>query len=89
MASVKIKNATVEGVFAGKGFRCSTSYKDQQGNDRKDYYKVWTENTPKEGDVLDIEGLLRVRIEEYTNRDGEAKTIAAVHINNPKIEYII
>ena len=89
MASVDIKNATVEGVFEGKGFRCSTTYKDQQGNERKDYYKVWTSNTPKQGEIVDVSGLLTVRIENYTNREGEEKTVAAVHVNNPTINYIL
>lgn len=89
MAYVNIKNATIENVYEGKGFRASTAYKTRDGADRKEYYKIWTPESVSVGDVVDVAGTLTVRLEEFTGDDGQMKSYAAIHVNNPKIEVLL
>lgn len=84
MAYVNIKNATIENVYEGKGFRASTAYKTRDGAERKEYFKIWTAESVSVGDVVDVAGTLTVRLEEY-----EGSSYAAIHVNNPKIEVLI
>lgn len=86
MAQVKITNAVVAFTNA-KGFTAKAQVKDFMGETRDEYYKVWTDQKFKEGDVVEIIGDLSARIEEYTDkRTGQAKTAAAIHVNNPIIK---
>ena len=85
MAYVNIKNATIENVYEGKGFRASTAYKTRDGADRKEYYKIWTPEPVAVGDVVDVSGVLTVRLEEFEG----SSPYAAIHVNNPKIEVLI
>lgn len=82
MATVTIENAKVARIIEGYGFKATEDFKLQSGETAQRWFTVWTKEQVKEGDVLLIEGDLSVKIEEYTNRDNEAKTSAAIHINN-------
>lgn len=85
MAQIKVSNATVAFVNA-KGFTAKAKVQ-VMGETRDEYYKVWTNQTVSEGDVLDITGDLSVRMEEYTDkRTNELKKGVAIHINNPVIK---
>lgn len=80
--TITITGATVEQVFEGKGFKASLTYQRSNGETGKNYYKVWTDQPVSVGNLVDIEGDLTVRVEEFTGRDGSAKQVAAVHVNN-------
>jgi hypothetical protein len=82
MAVVTIANATVARIIEGYGFKATEEIKLQSGEYGKRWFTVWTKAAAKEGDVVSVEGELSVKLEEYTNRDNEAKTSAAIHINN-------
>tara|TARA_R110000782_G_scaffold149344_1_gene241997 strand:+ start:569 stop:856 length:288 start_codon:yes stop_codon:yes gene_type:complete len=82
MAIVTIENATVARIIEGYGFKATEDFKLQSGEYGKRWFTVWTKAAVKEGDVVSLEGELSVKIEEYTNRDNEAKTSAAIHLNN-------
>lgn len=88
MAKVNIKEATVDRLITNKGFAASTTYTDRNGDLRKEKYTVWTDNTGLEvGDLLDVTGLLSVRVEEFEGDNGTVR-FASVHVNNPTITKI-
>ena len=57
-----------------------------KGEERKIYYTCWTQDRVNEGDIVSVQGLLGVKLEEFTGRDGKAKQIAAIHVNNAKVQ---
>lgn len=85
MAQVKISNATVAYINS-KGFTAKAQVK-VLGELRDEYYKVWTEEKFKEGDVVEIVGDLSVRLENYKDkRTGQDKQGVGIHVNNPIIK---
>jgi len=88
MARIDIKDATVDRLITNKGFAASTTYEDRNGELRKEKYTVWTDNTGLQpGDLLNISGLLSVRVEEFEGDNGTVR-FAAVHVNNPTVSKI-
>lgn len=88
MAIVKIKEATVDRLITDKGFAASTSYTDRNGEQRKEKFTIWGENSGLQvGDLLNIEGILSVRVEEFEGDNGTVR-YAALHVNLPKIEKV-
>ena len=85
MATVTIENAEVFRIIDGYGFKAVEKFRLKSGDEGKRYYTVWTKETVKEGDTVTIEGDLSVKIEEYTGKDNQPKTTAAVHVNNALI----
>lgn len=86
MAEVIIKEAMVQRLIPGHGFVVAESYKRRDGEIGKNYFTVWSQESVQEGDVLNIKGLLSVKLDEYQNRDGQTKQSAQAHINNAQIE---
>jgi hypothetical protein len=87
LAKVIIENATVENLLGQKGYTVSVSTKDASGSERKLYYKIWSSQVPLQGaKIAKITGDLSVRLEEYTDKNGQPKQVAAVHVNNPQLE---
>lgn len=88
MAIVKINEATVDRLITDKGFAASTSYTDRNGEQRKEKFTIWGENSGLQvGDLLNIEGILSVRVEEFEGDNGTVR-YAALHVNLPKIEKV-
>lgn len=88
MASIIIREALVERMIGNKGFSCSTSYKTREGEEKKQYFTVWSDNLEhvREGQRYDIRGLLSARLEEWDDKmTGEKRQRAAIHVNQPKI----
>lgn len=85
MAKVTIENAKVFKLIPGYGFKAVEEFKLRSGETGKRFYTVWTKETATEGDIVTIEGDLSVKIEEYTGKDNQPKTSAAVHVNNALI----
>ena len=85
MATVTIENAEVFKIITGYGFKAVEKFKLKSGDEGKRYYTVWTKESVSEGDIVTIEGDLSVKIEEYTGKDNQPKTSAAVHVNNALI----
>lgn len=83
-AKIKLEGATVVRSHKG-GFTASIPYKFQ-GEERKQYIKVWTSEQVSEGDLLDITGEPSARLSEYTDKAGVLKQVAELHINNPTIK---
>lgn len=88
MATVEIKSARIDRMIGQKGFSCSTTYVTRNGEPKKQSFTIWTEELAgyKEGDVLNIRGLLSVRLEEWDDRvSGQKRQKAAIHVNQPQI----
>lgn len=85
MAKIEIQNAEVFKIIEGYGFRAVENFKLRNGEDAKRYYTVWTDQKVTEGDVVSIQGDLSVKVEEYTDKNNQPKTSAAVHVNNARI----
>ena len=85
MAKIQIETAEVFKIIEGYGFRAVENFKLLNGEDAKRYYTIWTYQKVQEGDVVSIEGDLSVKVEEYTGKDNQPKTSAAVHVNNARI----
>ena len=85
MAKTQIETAEVFKIIEGYGFRAVENFKLRNGEDAKRYYTIWTDQKVQEGDVVSIEGDLSVKVEEYTGKDNQPKTSAAVHVNNARI----
>lgn len=81
MAFVTVRNGSVVSRNA-KGFTLCEAYTAPNGDERKTYYKVWTEETvPDSG--IEVSGILSVRLSEY---EGESRV--EIHINKPRIKVV-
>jgi len=85
MAKIEIENAEVFKIIEGYGFRAVEKLKLRNGEEAKRYYTVWTDQKVAEGDQVTISGDLTVKVEEYTDKNNQPKTSAAVHVNNARI----
>ena len=86
MAKIIIEDAKVFKIIEGYGFRAVEEFKLRNGEEAKRYFTIWTDQRVEEGQTFTITGDLSVKIEEYTNRDNEPKTSAAVHVNNAQLK---
>lgn len=87
MATITIENATVENLLGQKGYTVSTVVRDASGSEKKLYYKIWSSTPQLQGARLGkIVGDLSVRLEEYTDKNGQQKQVAAIHVNNPQFD---
>lgn len=86
MAEIKVKNAVVTRIIPNYGFKAQTTITLKSGEPKKENYTVWTDSKAQEGDVVNISGLLSVKIEEFKGREGNQVQYAAIHINNAKVE---
>lgn len=84
MALIKIEGATVAYINS-KGFTAKAPV-EIMGETRDEYYKVWTDQAVREGDLVDIVGRVSARLEEYKDkRTGDMKQGAALHVNDAKV----
>lgn len=86
MAEIKVKNATVTRIIPNYGFKAQVEVTLKSGDKKKETYTVWTDAKAQEGDIVNISGLLSVKIEEFKGREGDQVQYAAIHINNAKVE---
>jgi len=85
MAKVIIEHAEVTRVFQSKGFWAETKFKTRNGDEVIEKWTVWTNDTPDEGDVVTIDGMLSIKMERFTNDQGEEIRYSRGHVNNPQI----
>lgn len=83
MAKVSVE-LEVNRIIEGYGFK-GIEKVTIKGEERKIYYTCWTTDKVREGDTVQVQGLLGVKLEEFTGRDNKPKQIAAIHINNAKV----
>lgn len=84
MAKVSVE-LEVNRIIEGYGFK-GIEKVTIKGEERKIYYTVWTQDKVREGEYVSVQGLLGVKLEEFTGRDNKPKQIAAIHINNAKVQ---
>jgi len=87
MALIEIRDAEVTREIAGYGVVVAESYKDKSGDIRKNYYTVWTKENLRVGDLLNIKGVLTVKLDTY-EKNGQQQYKAAANVNNPTIQKV-
>jgi hypothetical protein len=90
MAIVSLRDVQVSRVFyEGRGAEVIERYKTQAGNGEK-RYTVWFDEAHglAEGSVITVDGLLGVKLEEYTNDQGEPKQKVSIFLNKPQVKKV-
>jgi hypothetical protein len=87
MASIKVKGTISRVFYEGKGIELTEAYTTKAGETINKRYTVWlkTPTTFDIGDELQVEGLYSSEIDNWTNKEGEAKQSIKVSINNPQV----
>lgn len=85
MAIVELRNAEVTRIIEGYGAVVTESYKDKNGETRKSYFTVWTKEKLDLGEVVNVKGILSVRLNSY-EKNGRMESNAESSINNAKIQ---
>jgi hypothetical protein len=87
MASIKVKGTVSRVFYEGKGLEVSEQFQTKSGESITKRYTVWLKQagTYDVGDELQVEGLYSAEIDNWTNKEGEAKQSIKVSINNPYI----
>ena len=88
MAFVTVE-ATVERVFFdGKGIGLTETYTTKDGETRTNRFTAWFDEAPglTENVTGVFSGILSTKIDEYTTKDGEQKTVVAVSLNKAKVK---
>lgn len=87
MAIIKIENATVDRLITDKGLAVSTTYMTKAGDERKEKFTVWFPNAGFNiGDTVNVEGLFSVKVDKFTNNQGEEISYAQVSVNNADVK---
>lgn len=86
MAEVIIKEAMVQRLITGYGFTVAETYKKADGEIGKAYYTIWSDFKVEEGEIVNVRGLLSVKMNEYENRAGELVQSAQASVNNATVE---
>lgn len=87
MALVELREAEVTRLINGYGAVVAEAYKDKLGETRKSYYTIWTKDPLQVGDLLNIKGVLSVKLDSY-EKNGQQEFKAVANINNPKIQKV-
>jgi hypothetical protein len=87
MASIKVKGTVSRVFYEGKGIELTEAYTTKAGETINKRYTVWLKapTTWDVGDELQVEGLYSAEIDNWTNKEGEAKQSIKVSINNPNL----
>jgi hypothetical protein len=87
MAIIKVKGAISRVFYEGKGIELVESFQSKAGETINKRYTVWLAQptTFEVGDTLQVEGLYSSEIDNWTNKEGEAKQSIKVSINNPLV----
>jgi hypothetical protein len=84
--SGEIRFANVEVVRTHKGgFTVVSAFRKNDGSEGKTYVKVWSNARVAEGDKITVLGEPSARISEYTDKQGEHKVVAELHVNNATV----
>ena len=87
MASIKVKGTISRVFYEGKGLEVVEAYETKSGETINKRFTVWLKQPGlfDVGDVVAVEGLYSAEIDNWTNKEGEAKQSIKVSINNPYI----
>jgi len=86
MAKVIVDSAEVVRTHRnGGGFAAHKKKTLRNGETLTEKYTVWTNESVEVGATVSFEGLLSVKVEEFTNDQGELIRYASIHVNEPVI----
>ena len=87
MASIKVKGTVSRVFYEGKGLEVSEQFQTKSGESITKRFTVWLKQpgTYDIGDEVLVEGLYSAEIDNWTNKEGEAKQSIKVSINNPNL----
>jgi hypothetical protein len=87
MASIKVKGTISRVFYEGKGLEVSEQFTTKSGESITKRYTVWLKQPGlfDVGDEVSVEGLFSAEIDNWTNKEGEAKQSIKVSINNPSV----
>ena len=87
MASIRVKGTISRVFYEGKGIELTEAYTTKAGETINKRYTVWLKSPTMwdVGEELTVEGLYSAEIDNWTNKEGEAKQSIKVSINNPNI----
>jgi hypothetical protein len=71
----------------GGGFSAHRKIKLRNGEIKTEKFTVWTTDPVSVGSTVAFEGILSVKVEEFTNDQGELIRYAAIHVNDPVITH--
>ena len=84
MATIEVKGEIVGLVFGNKGVQILETFKSKDGEKRDARYTAWLDaptSTLQVGQKVSSRGLLSAAIGNYTNKEGEEKTVVNLSIN--------
>jgi len=83
MAKVIVDSAEIVRVHRnGGGFSAHNKIQLRNGETKTEKYTVWTNDEVVVGQTIRLEGTLSVKMEEFTNDQGELIRYAAIHVND-------
>jgi hypothetical protein len=87
MASIKVRGTISRVFYEGKGLEVIEAYETKSGETINKRYTVWLKQPGlfDVGQTVAVEGLYSSEIDNWTNKEGEAKQSIKVSINNPYI----
>ena len=87
MAIIKVKGTVTKVFWEAKGLIVTESYTTRAGDTIDKQFTVWLKQptTLDIGDTVQVEGLYSSEIDNWTNKEGEAKQSIKVSINNPQV----
>ena len=87
MAIIKVKGSISRVFYEGKGIEVVESYETKTGDTINKRYTVWLKSPTSldVGDTVQVEGLYSSEIDNWVNKEGEAKQSIKVSINNPQV----
>lgn len=86
MAKVIVDSAEVVRTHRnGGGFAAHKKKTLRNGETLTEKYTVWTTESVEVGATVSFEGLLSVKVEEFTNDEGLLVRYASIHVNEPVI----
>lgn len=84
---IQASNITVTKVF-GKFFIAQDVFRKADGSEGKINYKVWSNQSVKVGDVLNVRGAASANVNEFTDKDGKPVVYGQLTINANEISVV-
>ena len=84
MATIEVKGEIVGLVFNNKGVQILETFKSKDGEKRDARYTAWLDSPTSSlqvGQKVSARGLLSASIGNYTNKEGEEKTVVNLSVN--------
>lgn len=73
-------------IISGYGFKGVEKKRGKDGKEYSVWVTVWTKETVREGEIVEVTGDLSCKLEEFTGRDNVPKQTAAIHINDAQVK---